>query len=213
MCNFFSFLSNGDGKYYYAKANDWDEFKKKDLDPHSHSSIAKFYLKNGKEDKLNAFEYNPLTDVFEIDKINKKNAKFDDSKEAEKWVKNLFKEYPQLVLPNGKQAMIAIRRIKKLTRKGFFKKGQITKKEIESKYSEYVEGAKKFADISDLKLEIIIKDWDAARGAARDAALFLCVQIEKKPKEKNFLIPLIELYEQGCWVIGESKGKFIIFRP
>ena len=93
MCQFFSFLSNGKGKYYYLNAEQRKEVKgKNDLYPDSHSSIVEYYQKQGVlsnkntvEDKFNKYEYNPLTKVFEIDQINTK----DDSDKAENWVINL----------------------------------------------------------------------------------------------------------------------------
>lgn len=73
MCDFFSFVSDGNGKFMYF---DW-ELRRKCLsdelsyDPDSHTSIADYYGYIGeKEDILNKYEYNPLTDKFKIDQIN-----------------------------------------------------------------------------------------------------------------------------------------------
>jgi len=93
MCQFFSFLSNGKGKYYYLNAEQRKEVKgKNDLYPDSHSSIVEYYQKQGVlsnkntvEDKFNKYEFNPLTKVFDEDQINTK----DDSDKAENWVNNL----------------------------------------------------------------------------------------------------------------------------
>jgi hypothetical protein len=89
MCDFFSFVSDGKGNYYYC---DWETRKKitsgelKQYDPDSHTSIAHLSGFNAKqEDKLNKYEYNPFTKKLRVDQINTK----DDSKDAEGWVRNL----------------------------------------------------------------------------------------------------------------------------
>ncbi len=57
MCNFFSFLSDANGNYYYAD----DILRKKilrkeiDMEQDSHSSLAKYFLKNGAEDRIFVF--------------------------------------------------------------------------------------------------------------------------------------------------------------
>ena len=58
----------------------------KNYEHDSHTSIADYYgFKNEKEDKLNKYEYNPLTKVFTIDQINTTN----DSKKIEDFCKKL----------------------------------------------------------------------------------------------------------------------------
>ena len=84
MCQFFSFCTDEYGKKYYF---DW-EYRKKHLkdDPcpnDSHTGIAKEF--NKIEDKLNKFEYNPLTKEFMVDQINC----VDNRIQAEAWVKKL----------------------------------------------------------------------------------------------------------------------------
>ena len=73
MCQFFSCVSDGEGKIYYF---DW-ELRQRclsgDLDyiPDSHTSIADYFgFVGAKEDILNKYEYNPLTQKFTIDQIN-----------------------------------------------------------------------------------------------------------------------------------------------
>ena len=82
MCSFFSCVSKGDGVPMYFN---W-ELRKKCLsgelkyNPDSHTSIADYFGHKGKkEDKLNKYEYNPITQEFVIDQLNTK----DDSKEIE----------------------------------------------------------------------------------------------------------------------------------
>ena len=90
MCKFFSMCSDGNGNPIYF---DWDK-RKQILDgvitnvesPDSHTSIATYFGHKGeKEDKLNKYEYNPLTKQFTIDQINTT----DDKSIIEKWVREL----------------------------------------------------------------------------------------------------------------------------
>jgi len=86
MCKFFSFVTdpvNHPAEYYYL---DW-EYRKESLkadDADSHSHICKEF--NLREDVCNKYEFNPLTNVFEIDQINSKR---DDSEAAQKWANRL----------------------------------------------------------------------------------------------------------------------------
>ena len=99
MCNFFSLVSDGKGEIMYF---DW-KLRKKCLSGElgynldSHTSIADYFGYKGKqEDKLNKYEYNPLTKLFTIDQINTE----DDSEEVKKFCKQLdFKKIvPQLII-------------------------------------------------------------------------------------------------------------------
>jgi hypothetical protein len=90
-------MTDGSNNPYYFKADRRKELQREnpcDLNPDSHSSIAKQF--NLIEDRMNKYEYNPLTEVFTKDQINVK----DDSLRAEKWVKKLdFKTIcPELVI-------------------------------------------------------------------------------------------------------------------
>ena len=81
MCQFFSCVSDGKGNVMYFDA----KMRQKILageteyqDTDSHTSIAHFYGYRGREeDKLNKYEYNPLTTRFRIDQLNAD----DDSKQ------------------------------------------------------------------------------------------------------------------------------------
>ena len=97
MCQFFSFCSNGRGKYLYL---DWDQRQAlmkdnpRDYELDSHSSILAFHGINGtQQDKWNKYEYNPLLKSFTVDMINNK----DDSKRAESWVNSL--DFSKIVKP------------------------------------------------------------------------------------------------------------------
>ena len=85
MCKFFSFVTKGSNKYYF----DWNMRKEllksnpNELTPDSHTSICKVFNLN--DDKVNKYEYNPLTKFFETDQINIK----DNQALAKKWVEKL----------------------------------------------------------------------------------------------------------------------------
>ena len=102
MCNFFSLVSDGNGKIMYF---DWElrqrclsgDLKKLSYNPDSHTSIADYFGYKGKdEDKLNKYEYNPMTKKFVVDQINTT----DDRKEVKELCKKLiFKTIiPQLII-------------------------------------------------------------------------------------------------------------------
>jgi len=85
MCKFFSFVTHARKPHYF----DWSERQAvlcgdTNFDPDSHASIAALHGLD--EDKCNKYEYNPLTQVFTIDRIS---AKRDDSEGAERWVRDL----------------------------------------------------------------------------------------------------------------------------
>jgi hypothetical protein len=85
MCSFFSFISKGDGKFLYAdeKLRKNKEFKDKNFDPDSHTSLAVWFdpAHNPRAcDKVNKYEFH--NNQFIIDKINVK----DDSAYAHAWV-------------------------------------------------------------------------------------------------------------------------------
>ena len=95
MCKFFSLLSDAKGNYYYADHKLRKEHKHiQELD--SHSWLAKHFLKNGAEDKMNAYEFNPLTKVLVKDKLNTE----DDSASVEKWCNEIDwkRIVPQLIV-------------------------------------------------------------------------------------------------------------------
>ena len=85
MCQFFSFVTKGSKKYYF----DWEQRKillesnPKGYKPDSHTSICGFHGLN--DDKVNKYEFNPLTRKFIVDQINIK----DNQALAKKWVKKL----------------------------------------------------------------------------------------------------------------------------
>jgi hypothetical protein len=97
MCDFFSFGTDGKTNRYYFKNDRRKELLKSNptgLNPDSHASIAvEFGIR---EDKMNKYEYNPLTYMFKVDQINCK----DDHVLAEKWVRKLdFKTVvPELII-------------------------------------------------------------------------------------------------------------------
>lgn len=97
MCQFFSFCSVGDGKFYYFD----NAMRKAQLDgrskrrmvrgcrmstylPDSHSSTCAYFDLD--EDTTNKYEYDPFTKQFRIDQLNSDN---NDSRIAKDWVSNL----------------------------------------------------------------------------------------------------------------------------
>lgn len=97
MCNLFSFRSDGAGKFYYLNAEQRKKVLANGDNPDSHTYIAEYYGFKGKdEDMLNAYEYNPITKEFLIDRMPNK----DDSKLAKEWVEALdFKTIvPKLII-------------------------------------------------------------------------------------------------------------------
>ena len=99
MCSFFSFVTNN-RKYYYF---DWEQRKEilKDKlqakkgqtidEADSHSEICHYYNLNC--DKVNKYEYNPLTKHFKVDQINIK----DKSEQTKKWVREI--NWSEIVKP------------------------------------------------------------------------------------------------------------------
>jgi hypothetical protein len=89
MCTFFSLVSNGDGKPLYFDAKLRKKILSKELsyEPDSHTSIADYFgFKAEKEDKLNKYEYNPITKVFQIDQ---QNNPVDDSNKIKSFCEKL----------------------------------------------------------------------------------------------------------------------------
>ena len=83
MCQFFGLISDGLGTVYYLNAEDRAKLRQHNPNrygPDSHSSIADFHgFPN--DDKMNKYEYNPLTKEFTVDQIN---ARKDDRRKVKK---------------------------------------------------------------------------------------------------------------------------------
>ena len=96
MCKFFSLISDGKGKPYYFNAKQRDEIKGLPYATDSHTSIADFYgFRGALEDKMNKYEYNPLTKQFSVDRLNTE----DDSKKIKKFCENLdFRDIEPLLI-------------------------------------------------------------------------------------------------------------------
>ena len=119
MCEFFSLISDGKGKIYYFDAKVRKEIiasKSEYSNTDSHTSIADYFgFKGAKEDKMNKYEYNPLTKEFTIDQINTTN----DSAKVEKKCKKLdFKLIvPELVTKPIIHPFVGIPERKRVTKK------------------------------------------------------------------------------------------------
>ena len=118
MCEFFSCVSDGKGKIWYFDYEIRQKIIKCELDysTDSHSSIADYFKLN--EDRLNKYEYNPLTKVFTVDQIS---AKRDDRNVVKEQVRGIdFKELvPELI-------------IKKIKNPLFKRVGEVTKQDIKN---------------------------------------------------------------------------------
>jgi hypothetical protein len=88
MCEFFSFLTDGKGSFYYADAqmrkNARGSEGKNQRD--SHTWLGTYFIKNGGEDNANKYEFNPFSGDFSVDQINLPE---DDSGSAEAWVRGV----------------------------------------------------------------------------------------------------------------------------
>jgi hypothetical protein len=86
MCKFFSFETNGNGEYFYRNAEQRKEDLAKGENPDSHTYIAHCNgYKGAGEDRLNAYEFDPITQILTVDKMNAAN----DREAALIWVKAL----------------------------------------------------------------------------------------------------------------------------
>ena len=88
MCKFFSLASDGKGNIFYfgSKARKQILSGKLKYETDSHTSIADYFgYKGADEDRLNKYEYNPLTREFTVDQLNTRN----DSKVVEEFCNKL----------------------------------------------------------------------------------------------------------------------------
>lgn len=116
MCSFFSFCTDGQGGRYYI---DW-QTRKSDIYKlwDKHSIIADFHgFKGRASDKLNKYEYNPLTKEFTVDQINNE---VDDRVQAEEWVREL--DFKKVIEPLIVKDIVNPLKLKKRSR--------VTKKDI-----------------------------------------------------------------------------------
>jgi len=231
MCKFFSLNSDGKGNPYYFDDKLRQKCLKKKLNysPDSHTSIADYFgFKGKKEDKMNKYEYNPLTKEFAIDQINVD----DDSNILKKFCLNLdFKKIvPKLII----KPIIHPFNDKSITR--------VTKKDIEL--------MKKWANVWDsvrasvwdsvgdsvrvsVGVSVWASVWDSVRDSVRDSvwdsvrdsvwaytSSFFNLPKWKYIKHKvgiNPYQPLIDLWEKGLvpsydgkiWRMHGKEGKII----
>jgi len=113
MCEFFSFVSTGDGRFLYF---DVDQRSHAHLTQSylsdSHSSLAAYYLNSAAaDDRMNKYEYRDGQLI--VDQVNVK----DDSKQAGRWIKKfvITKEFEQLCLAAVQQDGWALEYIKEQT--------------------------------------------------------------------------------------------------
>src|SRR3989304_248530 len=99
MCDFFSLVSDGKGKIFYFNYEVRKKILAEELNYQldSHTSIADYFgFKGEKEDLLNKYEYNPLTQKLVKDQLNAE----DDSRSVKEQCKKLnFKKIvPELII-------------------------------------------------------------------------------------------------------------------
>lgn len=94
MSKFFSFLSDGNGNYFYADNSIRSKEKSEDVD--SFAWLADFFKKNKKEDRLNSYEFNPFRKV-----LTPKKIVFEENfKTVEKWCNEIDwkKIIPEIII-------------------------------------------------------------------------------------------------------------------
>lgn len=94
MCKFFSFRSNGKGKFLYLNKEQRKELMDRNKiegeynSPDSHTFITDYYgYKGAKDDLFHRYEYDPKSKRFTVDTII--DIIPDDRAEAEEWVRSL----------------------------------------------------------------------------------------------------------------------------
>ena len=116
MCQFFSFLSNGKGKFFYIKPEERQEVWDSKDNPDSHSYIVFHHQQKGElaignevEDRLNKYEYVITRNGWEFiaDQINTT----DDRDKAKSWVQKLFKN-PDPLFFDSENACLYCRYVK-----------------------------------------------------------------------------------------------------
>ena len=206
MCEWFSFLSDGKGKFFYFSDEQRKSFLKSNpnkLNMDSHASLAEYYFGNSKaEDKSNKYEYNPFTETFKIDQINTTN----DSQEAEKWVKELFKR-EFLYIKNAKKEIERIKNIK------WFKPIKtINKKQLQVKANLI---AKAFNLDFKVSLEINKLETSAAESAAWSAAESAARSAARSAAESAAWIAARSAAwsaaESAAWIAAESAARSAAF--
>jgi hypothetical protein len=147
MCMFFSAVSDGKGKVYYFDSKLRAKCKSKELnyEPDSHTSIADYFgFKGEAEDKLNKYEYNPLTKEFTIDQLNTTN----DSQEVERVYKGLnFKKIVPELIVKPIVNPFELPEVKKVTKQDIL-------------------NLKKWANVEDSVWDSV---WDSVGGSVRDS--------------------------------------------
>ena len=190
MCEFFSFNTNGQGKYFYFTPKNIKKIKKEDnpkqYDFSSHTSIADYY--GADEDNQNKYEYNPFSLEFKVDQINNDA---DDRIQAGKWVKNLFKfknrkdfldfcnlyrsniDYNKMKkelngIPTSNNVLKLLKRVENID---WFKPQKIVQSKVQLKVNTILNAVNlDFKEEAEIKKLKYAEDWDAAWSAAWDAA-------------------------------------------
>ena len=232
MCNFFSFNSDGKGNVFYFNAEQRAALREdnpQNYEPDSHTSIAHFHgFDASGEDKLNKWEYNPLTRKLVADQINTTN----DEVLVKAWTEALdFKTImPELVIKPIVHPL-------KVARKGPATKDEIAKlKKWASVYASVRDsvwasvgtsvGASVWASVyasvgtsvgasvwASVYASVGGSVWGSAYASVRDsvwAEISSFFQLQqwkflKHPKNENPFQPCIDLWEAGLVPSFDSK--------
>jgi hypothetical protein len=111
MCQFFSFVTKGDGKPIYFNAEERKALPD-DVKVDSHTTIAVTKLKHvHADDKVNKYEY--VNGEFVVDQINVE----DDKEKAEKWITEFVKtdEFQEICLATVRKNGFVLKFVKKPT--------------------------------------------------------------------------------------------------
>ena len=205
MCKFFSFVTKGHKKYYF----DWDMRKTlmkdnpNDYQPDSHSSICAFFKLD--DDKVNKYEYNPLTKEFTVDQVNIK----DNQGLAKKWVDKL--DFKTIIEPLNLRPIIH-------PFKDIDKVDEVTEKHIELLMQWDSVGALVWDSVwasvrASVGASVGASVWDSVWASVRDSVgaiissyfdLDNWVGIEHEEGVNPFM-PCVELWEQG--LVPSYDGK------
>jgi len=228
MCEFFSLVSDGKGNINYFDHKIRKKIRSGELDyeEDSHTSIADYFgFRGADEDKLNKYEFNPISKKFKIDQLNS----LDDSKKVKaKCLKLDFKYIEPLLI---------IKPITNPLETGLTNKKDVTKEDIENlkewsavynstNYLVYKAVCELIYDSVDEAVWNLIWDsardlgkdsaWNLGRGSSRDS---ICAYVSSffTTRQKYNLKPAINLWERGLipsfdgitWRLYGKDGKLL----
>jgi hypothetical protein len=192
MCQFFSFCMDEYGKKYYF---DWEqrlEEKHNGVDSHDHI-ITKYKL----SDKvINCFEFNPLTKMFQVDKINT----IDNRVQAEEWVNKL--DFKKIVEPLIIKSIIN-------PLKGRAKKPTIEQIQLLKDWASVWDSV--WASVGD---SVWASVWDSVRASVEDyISSFFNIQYkyDYTPATKLWEAGFVPSFDGKTWRLHSGKSAKIVY--